>query len=168
MDILDEEVFAVIIAITIVGSAIAIAQILRPEIVEPFNALGVLNEDCRIGEYPEYVYPRENLTLCIFVYNYRQYPALVQVRFKIGENATLPTNTSPSPSQVVKTFSFLIGSKENVTKVVIVPIAIDRSYEGKKIALIFELWIYDIDKKEWIYTGIWNHLYVNVVRVPIP
>lgn len=168
MDLLDEEVFAVIIAITVVGSAIAIAQILRPGVVEPFNALGLLNEECRIGDYPDYVYPGENLTLCIFVYNYRQYPVLAQVRYRIGDNATLPTNTTPSPRPVVKVFEFLINSGENVTKVVTVPIAIDRSYGGRRIALIFELWIYDISRGEWVYTGIWNHLYVNVVKVPIP
>lgn len=168
MDLLDEEVFAVILAITIVGSAIAIAQVVRPEITEPFNALGLLNEECKIGDYPRYVYPGGNLTLCIFLYNHRDYPALLQVRYKIGTNATLPTNTTPSPQPVLKVFEFLVGVKENVTKPITIPIAINESLKDKRIALIFELWIYDLEKKSWVYTGIWNHIYVDVVWMPLP
>ncbi|MEM4502518.1 MAG: DUF1616 domain-containing protein [Ignisphaera sp.] len=168
LNLLDEEVLAVILAITVVGSAIAIAQVLRPEIVEPFQALGILNEEMKIGEYPTKVYPGQNIELYVYVYNHKAYPALVQVRYKIGNRETLPTNTSPSSQPTIKVYEFLVDVKENVTKKVEIPITIDRNTDVDEIALIFELWVYDIDRKEWVYTGIWNHLYVRIVKVQIP
>ncbi|MEM1526667.1 MAG: hypothetical protein QXH10_08925 [Ignisphaera sp.] len=166
MNLLDEEVFAVIIAISIVGSTIAIALVLRPDIVEPFQALGLLNENLVIGDYPKFVYPMQNLTLGIFVYNHRPYPILVQIRYKIGNSTNLPTNTTPSSSPTIKVFEFLVDVKKNVTQRIDIPIIVDRS--SSKVALIFELWMYDTDKREWVYTGIWNHHYVDVLRVPMP
>jgi len=166
LNLLDEEVFAVIIAISIVGSTIAIALVLRPDIVEPFQALGLLNENLVIGDYPKFVYPMQNLTLGIFVYNHRPYPILVQIRYKIGNSTNLPTNTTPSSSPTIKVFEFLVDVKKNVTQRIDIPIIVDRS--SSKVALIFELWMYDTDKREWVYTGIWNHHYVDVLRVPMP
>lgn len=166
MNLLDEEVFAVIIAISVVGSTIAIALVLRPDIVEPFQALGLLNENLVIGDYPKFVYPMQNLTLGIFVYNHRPYPILVQIRYKIGNSTNLPTNTTPSSSPTIKVFEFLVDVKKNVTQRIDIPIIVDRS--SSKVALIFELWMYDTDKREWVYTGIWNHHYVDVLRVPMP
>lgn len=166
MNLLDEEVFAVIIAISVVGSAISIALVLRSDIVEPFQALGMLSENLVIGDYPKIVYPMQNLTLGIFIYNHRPYPILAQVRYKIGNSATLPTNTTPSPEPTIKVYEFLVDVKKNITQRIVVPIIINRSSD--RIALIFELWLYDIDRREWVYTGIWNHLYVDVLKVPIP
>lgn len=171
MDILNEEVFAVIIALTVVGVAIGIAQVVRPEIVEPFNSLGLLNKDCKIGDYPRYVYPGQNLTLCVNIYNHRPYPALLQIRYKIGDNSTLPTlppDVVPSSRPVIKVFEFLLNVKENLTKLIEVPIPVEDVVDKQEVALIFELWIYDIDRKEWVFTGIWNHRYVMVLKVPIP
>uniref|UniRef100_A0A7J3I8N0 DUF1616 domain-containing protein n=1 Tax=Ignisphaera aggregans TaxID=334771 RepID=A0A7J3I8N0_9CREN len=165
LNLLDEEVFAVIIAISVVGSAVAIAQILRPEIVEPFQAMGLLSEDLVIGDYPRIVYPRQNLSLGIFIYNHRPYPILVQVRYKIGNSTTLPTNTTPSPEPTIKIFEFLVDVKKNITQRVTVPIAVNKS--ANRVALIFELWIYSIEEREWVYTGIWNHIYVDVSKAPV-
>ncbi len=168
MNILDDEVFAVLLAIVIVGSVFAIAQVIRPEVTEPFTAIGLLNEECRIGHYPKEVFQGQNLTLCIFLYNHMGYPLLMQVRYKIGTNETLPTNTTPSPQPVIKELEVLLDNNDNATILVQVPIAVGGEYVGKRVALIFELWIYDISKQEWVYTGRWNHLYVKVLEAPIP
>ena len=168
MNILDDEVFAVLLAIVVVGSVFAMAQIVRPEIVEPFTAIGLLNEECRIGDYPKEVLEGQNLTLCIFLYNHMGYPLLMQVRYKIGTNETLPTNTTPSPRPVIKEYEVLLNNNENTTTLVQVPITVSQEYVGKRVALIFELWVYDTSKHQWVYTGEWNHLYVKVLEAPIP
>lgn len=142
-------------------------MIIKPEIPEPFTALGILNEECRIGDYPSKVYPNEWLQLCLFLYNHKTYPILARVKYKIGTNDTLPSNTTASPLSEVAIYDFLLGVKENVTQIINVPILID-SENKTRVALIFELWIFDIEKREWVYTGIWNHLYVDVVKVPLP
>ena len=168
MNLLDDEVFAVIIAIIVVGSVFSGAQLLRPSVTEPFTAIGLLNENCKIGVYPDKVFRGENLTLCIFLYNYMGYPLLMQVRYKIGSNTTLPTNSTPSPMPTILVFNKLLDHGENTTFYVEVPIKVNESFVGKRIALIFELWIYDIDHDKWVYSGRWNHLYVEVLESPIP
>jgi len=165
MNLLDEEVFAVIMAVTIIGSTLGIALVLKPEITEPFTSLGLLNQECKIGDYPNRVYPGQSLVLCVFIYNHRDYPALVQVRYKIGDKTTLPTNTTPSPHYAIKIYEFFVGVGENITEKISVPILLSDT-NVDEVALIFELWIYDVNSNEWIYTGIWNHLYVNVIKVP--
>ena len=168
MDVLDEEVFAVIIALTIVGSAIGIAQLLRPEVTEPFVALGILDSECRIGNYPKEVFEGEGVRLCIYLYNYLGHPQLMMVKYKLGSRDTLPTNTSESPEQTIKSFKFLINHASNITKPISVLIPSGEGLVGRDVAMIFELWLYDGSLGDWVYSGRWVHLYVKVREGPIP
>lgn len=168
MDILDEEVFAVIVALAIVVSAVGIAQVLRPEVVEPFVAIGILSSDCRIGDYPKEVFEGEDVKLCVHVYNHLGRPQLVMVKYKLGSRDTLPTNVSGSPAETLKTFKFLVGHASNITKPISVPIPTGEGLVGGDVALIFELWLYDEDSGDWVYSGRWVHLYVRVREGPIP
>ena len=168
MNILNNEVFAVILAIIIIGSIFSLAKVLQPGITEPFTAIALLNEECKMGDYPREVFVGENITLCILLYNYMGYPVLMQVKYKIGTSESLPTNTTPSPKPAIKVIEKLLDHNENVTLLIQVPILVNKSYVGKEIALIFELWIYDIDQRDWVYSGKWNHLYVKVLEAPIP
>jgi len=168
MNVLDDEVFAVLMAIIIVGSVFAAAQLLRPSVVEPFTAIGLLNEECRIGDYPSKVFRGENITLCIYLYNHIGYPLLMQVRYKIGTNTTLPTNTTPSPMPTMLIFNKMLNHGENNTFRIEVPITVSEGFVGRRAALIFELWIYNLDQGTWVYSGRWNHLYVEVLESPIP
>jgi len=168
MNILSDEVFAVILAIMVIGSIFSVVEVIQPRIIEPFISLGLLNEECKIGDYPREVFIGENLTLCLLLYNYMGYPVIMQVKYKIGTNETLPTNTTPSPQPVIMVFEKLLDHNENITLLIQVPIAVNKSYVGKEIALIFELWIYDVDHGNWVYSGIWDQLYVKVLEVPIP
>lgn len=167
MNLLDEEVFAVMLAVIVVASILSIAQILRPEIVEPFSAIGLLGENCKIGDYPDKVFNGENITLCIFLDNHMGYPVYFQVRYKIGSNETLPTNTTPSPQPTIMVFEALLDNKANKTFKISIPVNVSEELVGSRVALIFELWMYDIDSNEWVYTGRWNHLYVRVLEVPL-
>ncbi len=163
--ILDEEVFAVILAITIVASVFSIAMVLRPRVVEPFIAIGLLDEHCKIGNYPKYVVPNQTVKLCIFVHNYLGKPVYWRVVYKIGDNSSIPTNTSPSLRRPLAWWSGVLDHNQNTTFVVNVPIEIPKDLGGRKrIALIFELWIYNTSSNRWVYTGRWTHLYVEVVK----
>ncbi len=168
MNILDEEVFAVIMALVVVASVFAIAEVVRPKNPEPFTAIGLLNSKGKIGDYPTQVFPGENLSLKIYLANYLNQPALMQVRYKIGDNTTIPTNKTPSPKPVVKVFETILNTGENETIPAQIPIALGNEYVGRRVALIFELWIYNTTRHDWVYSGEWNHLYVKVVEAPIP
>jgi len=164
VNVLDAEVFAVIVAIAIVGSALGIAQVLRPEVVEPFTALGLLNENCVIGEYPEYVFAGREVELCVFVGNHMGYPILARVVYKLGTEADLPTNATPSSLRPLRNFTVLVPHGGNETFKARLPIP-ENPPEADRVAIILELWLYDPERGGWVYSGRWNHLYVRVVRV---
>lgn len=159
--ILDEEVFAVIIAISVVASTVGIAVVLRPDVVEPFTAIGLLDENCKIGKYPRTASNDSILRLCVFIANYMGKPVLYQVVYKIGDSETLPTNTTPSLRGRVLALMGVLGNKHNRTMLVDIPVFTDKSLPTT-VALIFELWLYDTNTGTWVYTGRWAHLYLNV------
>ena len=160
----DDEVFAVVMAIIVIGSVFGIAQTLRPAVTERFTALGLLNSECLIGDYPKTVVAGDNVTLCIFVFNYNGTPIYYRVQFKIGDKSTLPTNTTPSSMPVLKYWEGMIDHNQNTTFKVNVSV----NEPGPKKAIIFELWYYIPANDTWVYSGRWTHLYVNVVEAPVP
>lgn len=163
--ILDEEVFAVIMAVSIVASAIGIAVTLSPEIPEPFMALGLLNEECRMGDYPSTVTNNSIVDFCMFLANYMNKPVLYRLDYKISEDGQLPTNKTPLDLKPVMSWYGVLNNKQNTTKPIEVLIY---SSSPRRIALVFELWVYDTNSRNWSYTGIWNHHYINVTPVIRP
>lgn len=159
--IIDDEVLAIILAVSVVASVVGVVSVLRPEITEPFTALGLLNEDCRIGYYPRTATNNSLLRLCIFVSNYMGKPIYYKVLYKIGSSETIPTNTTPSPAESVLMWVGVLGNKQDTTTPVEVPVYTRESIPNR-IALIFELWLYDTESKQWVYTGRWTHLYINI------
>ena len=157
---LDEEVFAVLMAIIVVASVFSIAQIVyKPS--EPFTALGLLDSHCKIGEYPRHIIVGEPVELCIFVYNHLGRPGLFQVRVKLGDRDHLPTNTTPLDSPVIMNITRVLDHDSNFTQ----KITLVFNKTGNNVALVFELWAYNTSLREWEYTGRWNHLYVNITEV---
>jgi len=161
--ILDDEVLAVILALIVVGSVFASAEVMRPRVTEPFTALGLLNSELKIGDYPKTVVVGQNITLGIFVDNHMGYPIYYRVVFKLGDNTTLPTPDNPSPNPPIKSWEGFLDHGENAT----FKITISVNKPGNKKALIFELWTYDPVDGEWKYTGRWNHLYIDIVEAPV-
>ncbi|PLJ76894.1 DUF1616 domain-containing protein [Infirmifilum sp. SLHALR2] len=160
--ILDEEVFAVILAVVTVASVFAAAQLLRPEVQEPFTALGLLDAQCRIGDYPRRVIPGQPTDLCVFVYNHEGRPIYYKVVFRVGTNGTIPSNSTPSPELPIAEWRGALAHGENAT--FRVSVAVPQGFNGSRAALIFELWVYNATEGGWVYTGRWTHLYVDVVR----
>lgn len=106
-----------------------------------------------------------NITLCIFVSNYLGKPVMYEVIYRVGTNRTLPTNTTPSPEPEIAKWLGILDHEQNKTFLVKVPIMYPREGRVSRIALIFELWIYDVKNDKWVYTGRWVHLYLKPVEV---
>lgn len=164
--ILDEEVFAVILALAIISSVIGIAMILRPEIPEPFSAIGLLNENCKIGRYPDSAIVNTSLNLCVSIVNYMGKPVYYKVVYKIGDKTTLPSNTTPSPVMPTQEWFAVLNNKENRSMPISIIVYADEPLP-RTIALIFELWYYDAARSTWVYTGLWVHRYIKVYFAPV-
>ncbi len=160
--ILDEEVLAVLLAIITVASVIAAAQLLRPGVTEPFTALGLLNSQCKIGDYPKRVVLGQRVDLCIFVSNYEGRPIYYKVVYRVGTNRTIPSNSTPSPEPPLAEWRGVLAHGGNTTFTV--SVSVPQWFNGSRAALIFELWVYNTTAWEWRYTGRWTHLYVDVVK----
>ncbi|MEM4452082.1 MAG: DUF1616 domain-containing protein [Thermosphaera sp.] len=161
--ILDEEVFAVILAMTIVGSAIGVALAI-PRMDEPFTALGLLNEEGKIGEYPSTVFVGQEVKLNLFIYNHLGYTALFKYQVKEGDGE-IPNEKSPLTGKKVLNEGFIIlPHKENKT----IPLTIVFRNPKLNQTLVCELYYYNPDSGLWEYTGRYVFLRLNVTEVILP
>jgi uncharacterized membrane protein len=157
--IVDDEVFAVLMAIVIVSCAIAIAMTI-PRKTEPFSAIGVLNEMGKIGDYPRTVVSGSPLKLNVFMDNHEGKATAFMVLVKLGSRGNIPSNTTPLSSAPIWNYTIVLNDGGNIT----IPVELNLSGEGKNIAIVFELW--EFNSSRWVYTGRWCHLYVNLTRGP--
>lgn len=154
---INDEVIAVILALITVSSIFALT-VSFPRQREPFLAIGLLNEHCKIDYYPKYAVAGQPIRLCIFLANHLGEPALLKVVAKIGNSSMLPTNTAPLNTTPIYSFTVLLPDEANITKLVDVGINVTG-----RAALVFELWKYSIENHTWVYTGKWVHLYIRVI-----
>lgn len=164
--ILDEEVFALIVAVTVVASVISAALTLRDFMGygEPFISLGLLDRDCKIGYYPSRLPIGANHTLCVFIYNGMRKPVLYEVKLKIVTNASaMPTDSTPSPVDEIARWRGALPHAGNATFKVNFTIPEKHSrLAGSKVILVFELWLYDTKSMGWFYSGRWTSLHVTL------
>jgi len=97
---------------------------------------------------------------CIYVANYLGRPGYFRVVYKLATRETLPTNTTPSPESTLREWRLVLGNGENKTFLVSIPV---HTLRGEtRVTLVFELWLYDNSSKEWVYTGRWVHLHIDI------
>lgn len=166
VDLLDDEVFAVLTALIVVASVFTAAQEFQR--IEPFNAVGLLNEDCKIGDYPTFVLIGEKLPLCLYVFNNMGRPEAYMIVYRFGSKDTLPTNTTSSTAPALWNYTVVLNHGEEALLRASIPIPANPALIGGNATLIFELWIYDTGGGKWVYTGRWVHLHVRVEGVPLP
>jgi len=162
--ILDEEVFAVILALTIIASSLGIALTWRAS-GEAFTAIGLLDESCKIGVYPRTVAVNQSLTLCIYIYNHMGKPVAYQVFYKVAVNASQLSNaTAPSPARPLGKWLGALNNDEEAKFLVSVKVPGGMELVGKNISIVFELWLFNTSTGSWMYSGRWTHLWVRVVK----
>lgn len=160
--IIDEEVLAVLTALVIVGSVLSIAMLI-PRKPEPFLAIGLLNEKGYIGDYPTTIVAGEPVRLNVFLANYLGRVALLQVRVKLGSRGWIPSNSTPLDAPALQNITVVLEDGKNLT----VPVTLKISEPGINRAIVFELWMFNTTSGTWVYTGRWNHLYVNVTALGV-
>lgn len=157
--VLDDEVLAVLTAIVTVACVLA-AALSIPRQVEPFLALGILGEKGKIGDYPSTILAGEPVRLHVFVMNHLGRSAALKVVAKLGSRGNIPNSSTPLDSAAICEHVIVLTHGQNVT----IPIQLTIEREGVNVALVFELWMLNTTSGAWVYTGRWNHLYVNVTR----
>jgi len=156
--IIDEEVFAVILAVVIVASALGISLSVFPRHGEPFEAIGLLNEKGVIGDYPSTLPVNSSLRLNIYVYNHNGKTELFLVKTFIVPRGVLPSNTSWLNNTPTRIFYFVLQNQANTT----IPFEAKLDIPPGQYTFIAELWKLNTINSTFIYTGRWVHLYFNV------
>jgi len=144
-------------AIVIVSSIVAIAMTI-PRKKEPFVAIGILNEEGKIGDYPRNLISGKSIKLNVFIDNHEGEASAFMVLVKLGSKGNIPNNTTPLDSKPIWNYTIVLNDGSNIT----IPVELNLSGEGRDIAIVFELW--EFNSSEWVYTGRWCHLYVNLTR----
>ncbi len=182
------EVLAFLVALATVASLVAAVEIYRTDYLviysveggvpsfsgirqvynspEEYLGIALLNERCVLGDYPEVVFPGENLTLCIIVVNGRREPSMLMIRYRfVYGNSTMPDEERPSSAPVISTVYDAVDSWSNDSVRVIAMIPGNVS-GGQRAALVFELWY--LSDGSWVYSGRYASLAVEVREVPLP
>jgi hypothetical protein len=157
--IVNEEVWAVILAIIVVGGVFAVSQAyLSGRVVEPFSELGLLGRYMKIGDYPRDLVVGDNATFYVYVGNHMGRPMYYIVMVKLGDrNSTI----DPAPLEPIYTFERIL--LHNETWIFRVDLPIERP--GLNQRIIVELWIYNETIKGIQYHGRWTQLWINVTSV---
>ncbi|MCS7127756.1 MAG: DUF1616 domain-containing protein [Sulfolobales archaeon] len=158
---LNDEVLAVIVAISIVASVLGIALTI-PRNPEPFTAIGLLNPDVKIGDYPREVRVGEEVSLNLYILNHMGYTGLFMYQGKIGYGK-IPSDEPLNVTPTLKGYVALCHTC-NIT----IPIKTAFNEPFRNQTLVFELYMYDSKTNEWRYTGVYVFLRLNVTEVALP
>ena len=166
MNILDREAFTIILGLIVLGSVGGAILYVNPYRSKPYTAIALLNENCRIGDYPRIVFNNSNIKLCLFIDNHLGYPALFRIDYRIAYPETPPNRSNPSTGILIDYLYLFVDKGENKTIKYNTYIRVNRS-NIDHIYLIFTLWYLDPDTGEWRYTGRMVDLYVKIISNPL-
>ncbi len=157
--IIDEEVWAVVLAITVVIAVFAASQILLAgRVVEPFSELGLLGENMKIGDYPTDLVVGDEAFFYVYVGNHMGRPMYYKVLVKIGD---VETAIDPAPVPPIYTFEKILMHNDTW----IFPVSIPMNEPAVNLRLIVELWIYNQSIGDFQYHKRWTQLWINVTSI---
>ncbi|MGC9069155.1 MAG: DUF1616 domain-containing protein [Thermoprotei archaeon] len=159
--IFDEEVLAVIIAIVIVAAVLATTQIINSgRVTEPFSALGLLNQNAKIGDYPKEVIAGTSFQLNIYIENYEGKTMYYKILVKIGNKTSIINGTTPLNTQPILELRRVLPHNTST----IIPVNITLYQPTTNLRLVFEMWILNETTQNFTYYGRWNQLWLNVTK----
>jgi uncharacterized membrane protein len=145
------------VSITIFIVIAALAPLL-PLREQRFSELGILGPDQTIRGYPTSVAVNQPFLLYGFVGNHEGNVENYQLIVKLGNQATIVTNTTYSNAPVLATYWHIV--RENETW--LFPMSLSVNHSGNNTRIIFELWYYDVPTSGFKYTGLWTQIWLNV------
>lgn len=140
----------------------AALQPIMPTNAERFSVFGVLGPNMMIGDYPTNVTQGGLVHLFCYVGNDEGIVTYYQVAVKLGNNATQVSNSTAADAPQVSSYSLMLADNKSST----FPVALNMDTAGTNLRLIFELWSYDTSSSQFVYTGLWDQLWINVTGGP--
>ena len=162
--ILDGEVLAVLVAITMISAVLATVQMFSAgRVVEPFSELGLLGPDGKIGGYPEEAVAGSPFTLNVYVGNHEGKTVYYKVLIKLGDGSSIINETTPLLAEPIMEIRAVLSHNSSQ----IIPVNITLYKPATSLKLVFEMWIFNETSGAFSYHGRWNQLWINVTGPPL-
>jgi len=163
--VLDEEVLAVLAAISIVAAIIAVSQAFNAgRVIEPFSELGLLGSGGKIGDYPREVLAGSPFKLNVYVGNHEGKAMYYRILVKVGDKSSVINASIPLSSKPLMDIRVVLG--HNMSR--IIPVNVTLYESAYNVRLIFEMWFYNETSGGFSYHGRWNQLWLNVTKPVLP
>jgi uncharacterized membrane protein len=155
---MDKEVAAIGLVIITILTVYVIVQPIIPTNNQKFSEIGILGPQRSIANYPTLLTPANNsFTLYGYIGNHKGTVEFYRYVTKIGNASTFVSNTTSANAPILITYSYVLDDGQNIT----FPIHLTISETGLRLKLIFELWDYNSTIASFVYTGLWNQLWIN-------
>lgn len=121
-----------------------------------------------LGNYPRNVSIGEQSCLFGYIENHEGYSVYYEFVVKLGNESTLVSNTTAANAPIVFTNYVLVqNNQSSLFRIGTSPYEwgnglLSPTDQGINQRLIFELWSYNMHDAAFVYTGIWNEVWLNV------
>ena len=151
-----EQVFAVILGVTIIIAFFAVSQFILPKGTgEQFSELGVLGPNMKLGDYPSTIVAGDTVNLNVYVGNQMGKPIYYIVMVKLGDNGT---SVNPAPIDPVWQFAKVLPNNGTWA----FPVNMTLTRAGINQRIIFELWLFNVTSNQNQYDDRWGQVWLNV------
>jgi len=150
--------YVLILVIASLSLLTAVPPILPERIVEPFSELGILGPNMKLGDYVEEVEVGEPFSLFLYVGNHEGRAMYYRTLVKLGGQDDYATETDPMDAPVLADYEHVIMNKGNSTT----PVTLSIGRPGINSRLVLELYKYDEDIHDFVYSGQWAQIWMNV------
>jgi uncharacterized membrane protein len=150
--------YVIMLVILSLGVLTAVPPILPDRVVEPFTELGILGPNLKLGDYPESVEIGESFTLYLYLGNHESRVMYYRTLVKFGDELSFASETEPMDAPVIASYDHVVLNENNVTR----QMSLSAEITGTNRRLVFELYKYDEDAGDFVYSGEWVQLWMNV------
>lgn len=155
---MDRETTTLALGLVTVLAVLAAVYPLIPVNGEHFSELGLLGPGQKIGGYPTNVGAGQQFTLYVYVGNHEGEAGYYQVLAKEGNKTTMISNVTAASLRPVLSNALVLSDNSNST----FPVTLSMTTAGPNQRLIFELWMFNASSTQFMYTGLYNSLWLNV------
>jgi len=155
---MDRETAAIALVLITVLAVFAAVDPILPANNQPFSELGVLGPSQTIGGYPTTAVTGRPFLLYGYIGDHEGLSSFYQLLVKAGNQTTQVSNSTSAQAPVIFSYSHVLENNQTTT----FPMNLTLSSPGTNVRLIFELWSYDTSNSSYVYTGLWNQLFLNV------
>jgi uncharacterized membrane protein len=145
----------------VVVTSLAVFGVLMPFIrtnENGFSEIAVFGQNGTLGDYPANLHVNSPFDLYGYIENHQGFTEYYEFLVKLGNKSTSISNTTYAKAPVLFQILHVIGNNQNYS----FPIFLAIGEPGLDQRLIFELWMFNTNDKEFVYTGVWAAIWLNV------